>query len=83
MTCQVYSVEYSMDKKITAALFGIDTDDLSNVSNSNMEEVVYEFGNVQYRIGRLETDGRESQKEYNKLLKRKEELTKIIDKFFN
>lgn len=71
-----------MSKKITAELFGFDTEDLSNITSSNMEEVVYEFGNVQYRIGRLETDGRDSEKEYNRLVKRKEELGKIIAEFF-
>jgi hypothetical protein len=71
-----------MAKKITAELFGIDTEDLSSISSSNIEEAIYEFGNVQYRIGRLETDGRDTQKEYNKLIKRKEELSKIIAEFF-
>lgn len=71
-----------MSKKITAELFGFDTEDLAKINLSNMEEVVYEFGNVQYRIGRLETDGRDSEKEYNRLVKRKEELGKIIAEFF-
>jgi hypothetical protein len=73
----------SMAKKITAELFGLEIEDLNKINESNMEEVVYEFGNVQYKLGRLETDGRDSDKVYNKLLKRKEELSKIIDKFFN
>jgi len=73
----------SMAKKITAELFGLEIEDLIKINESNMEEVVYEFGNVQYKLGRLETDGRDSDKVYNKLLKRKEELSKIIDKFFN
>ncbi len=72
-----------MAKKITAELFGLEIEDLNKINESNMEEVVYEFGNVQYKLGRLETDGRDSDKVYNKLLKRKEELSKIIDKFFN
>jgi len=61
----------------------LEIEDLNKINESNMEEVVYEFGNVQYKLGRLETDGRDSDKVYNKLLKRKEELSKIIDKFFN
>jgi len=71
-----------MSKKITASLFGFETEDLANITSSNMEEVVYEFGNVQYRLGRLETDGRDSGKDYNRLMKRKEELGKIIAEFF-
>ena len=71
-----------MSKKITASLFGFETEDLANITSSNMEEVVYEFGNVQYRLGRLETDGRDSGKDYNRLMKRIEELGKIIAEFF-
>lgn len=71
-----------MSKKITAELFGIDTDDLPIVSGTNIEEIIFEFGNVQYRIGRLETDGRDTEKEYNKLVKRKEQLSKLIAEFF-
>jgi hypothetical protein len=52
------------------------------MTQKEFEEVVYEFGHVMYRLGRLETDGRESDKEYNKYTKKKEELTKIIDEFF-
>lgn len=71
-----------MAKKITAELFGIETEDLNEINESNIEEVIYEFGNVQYRLGRMETDGRESDKVYSKLLKRKEKLGKIIAEFF-
>jgi len=71
-----------MAKKITAELFGLETEDLVTIDQSNIEEVIYEFGNVQYRLGRMETDGRESDKAYNKLTKRKEKLTEIIDQFF-
>jgi hypothetical protein len=71
-----------MAKKITAELFGLETEDLNDINESNIEEVIYEFGNVQYRLGRMETDGRESDKVYAKLLKRKEKLGKIIAEFF-
>ena len=71
-----------MAKKITAELFGLETEDLNDINESNIEEVIYEFGNVQYRLGRMETDGRESDKVYSKLLKRKEKLGKIIAEFF-
>jgi len=71
-----------MAKKITAELFGLETEDLNDINESNIAEVIYEFGNVQYRLGRMETDGRESDKVYAKLLKRKEKLGKIIAEFF-
>lgn len=47
-----------------------------------MYEVIFEYGHVMYRLGRLETDEKETTKEYNKLLKQKEELTKQIGEFF-
>jgi hypothetical protein len=52
------------------------------MSKNILEEKIYEFGYVQYRLGRLETDGKESQKEYNQLTKKKEELTKFFGEFF-
>lgn len=47
-----------------------------------MEELVYEFGHTMYLIGRMETDEKQSTKDYNKLTKKREELTKKIDEFF-
>ena len=35
-----------------------------------------------YRIGRLETDGKETHKEYNQMVKKRKELTEIFDEFF-
>jgi hypothetical protein len=52
------------------------------MTKDKLEESIYEFGHVMYRIGRLETDGKDTQKEYNKLLKQKEELTKLFGEFF-
>jgi hypothetical protein len=49
----------------------------------NIEELIYDYGNVMYTIGRYETDGKDTGKEYNKLVKRKEELKKIFDEYFN
>lgn len=50
--------------------------------NTTLEEFVYEYGNVMYKIGRMETDGKDSSKEYNKLIKEKEMLVKIFDQHF-
>lgn len=68
--------------KIKATIFGIEDLNFTNPSKNDIEEVVYEYGRVMYRLGRLETDGRESDKEYDKCLKLKEKLVKIIDEFF-
>lgn len=35
-----------------------------------------------YRLGRMETDGQDAGKEYNKKTKEKEELAKKLDEFF-
>jgi len=48
----------------------------------DFEETVYQYGHVMYRLGRMETDGQDSGKEYNKKLKEKEELVKQLDEFF-
>jgi hypothetical protein len=52
------------------------------MSNKDLEELIYEYGQVLYRLGRLETDGKETQKDYNKLIKRKEELMNLFDGHF-
>ena len=46
------------------------------------EEIVFEYGHVMYRLGRMETDDQDSTKEYNNYKKKKEELVKLIDEFF-
>ena len=48
----------------------------------DFEETVYQYGHVMYRLGRMETDGQDCGKEYNKKLKEKEELVKKLDEFF-
>jgi len=54
-----------------------------NISNKELENTIYEFGQVMYKLGRLETDGKESQKDYNQYVKKREELTKKFDEFFH
>jgi len=46
------------------------------------EEDIFEFGHVMYKLGRMETDGKDSTKEYNQYSKKREELTKKISEFF-
>lgn len=48
----------------------------------DFEETVYQYGHVMYRLGRMETDGQDCGKEYNKKTKEKEELVKKLDEFF-
>jgi len=50
--------------------------------NKEFENSIYEYGNIMYKIGRMETDGKDSSKEYNKLIKEKEMLVKIFDQHF-
>ena len=49
----------------------------------DIEDIIYEYGHVMYTLGRYETDGKETTKEYNKLSKRKEEIKQIFDQHFN
>ena len=56
---------------------------MASITNKEFEDIVYEYGHTMYRIGRMETDGLDSSnKEYNKMDKRKEELRKVIAEFF-
>lgn len=48
------------------------------MTNKELEELVYEYGETMKHIGRCETDGKTGMKEYTKLLSQKE---KIIEKF--
>jgi hypothetical protein len=52
------------------------------MKKQDIEEMIYEYGHVMYRLGRMETDGQDTGKEYNKKLKEKEELVKLLDEFF-
>jgi hypothetical protein len=53
------------------------------MTNKDLEAKIYEFGQVMYRLGRMETDGKDTTKEYNKMVKSREELTKEFDFHFN
>lgn len=48
-----------------------------------LEENIYEFGHVCYRLGRMETDGNSSTKDYNKFSKQKDDLMKFFDDYFS
>lgn len=52
------------------------------MDNKTLEEKIYEFGQIMYRLGRMETDDKESTKEYNKFCKMREDITKEFDLHF-
>ena len=52
------------------------------MTNKALEEAIYEFGAVMYQIGRYETDGKDTTKEYNKLVKQKESLKETFEDHF-
>jgi hypothetical protein len=52
------------------------------MTNKELEEKIYEFGQIMYRLGRMETDEKSSTKEYNKFCKDREDLTKKFDEYF-
>lgn len=43
-----------------------------------LEELVYEFGDLNHKIGRIETDGTTSQAQYNKLVERRDAMRQRI-----
>ena len=47
----------------------------------SIEDLIYEFGHVMYKIGRLETDDKKTTKEYNQYCIKREELTKKFSEF--
>ena len=53
------------------------------MTNKALEEAIYEFGAVMYQIGRYETDGKDTTKEYNKLVKQKETLKEAFEDHFH
>ena len=54
----------------------------SGMPNNELEELIFEYGHIMYRLGRMETDGNASTKEYNKFCDMKEKLIKQFDEHF-
>jgi hypothetical protein len=52
------------------------------MTTKELEEKIYEYGHVMYRLGRMETDGNTTTKEYNKFCNEKEKLVKEFDEHF-
>lgn len=53
------------------------------MSTNELEELIYEYGHVMYRLGRMETDGNASTKEYNKFCDMRDKLKKQFDEHFS
>jgi hypothetical protein len=52
------------------------------MNSKELEELIYEYGHVMYRLGRMETDGNSSTKEYNKMDTQKEDIKKKFNGYF-
>lgn len=52
------------------------------MTNKELEELIYTYGETMKHIGRCETDGKTGMKEYTKLIKEKESLVKQFDSYF-
>lgn len=52
------------------------------MNSKELEELIYEYGHVMYRLGRMETDGNSSTKEYNKMDTQKEDIKKKLEFYF-
>jgi hypothetical protein len=52
------------------------------MTNKELEEAIYEYGDTMKHIGRCETDGKTGMKEYNKLISTKEKLMEKFDLHF-
>lgn len=54
-----------------------------HMNNKDIEELIYEYGHVMYRLGRMETDGNSSTKEYNKFCDMRDKIKRQFDEHFN
>jgi hypothetical protein len=52
------------------------------MTNKELEEAIYEYGDTMKQIGRYETDDKIGMKEYNKLISTKEKLMEKFDLYF-
>ena len=52
------------------------------MTNKELEEAIYEYGDIMKQIGRCETNEKIGTKEYNKLISNKEKLMEKFDSHF-
>ena len=53
------------------------------MTNKEIEEAIYEYGHVMYRLGRMETDDKASTKEYNKFCDMRDKIKRQFDDHFS
>ena len=53
------------------------------MTNKKLEEMIYDYVETLKHIGKFETDGKTSLKEYNKLVDYKEKLVEQFNEHFN
>ena len=53
------------------------------MSNKELEELIYEYGETMKHIGKSETNEKVGMKEYTKLVLQKETILKKFDEHFN
>lgn len=47
-----------------------------------LENLIYEYGHLQYKLGRMETDEKIGMKEYTKISDKKDQILKEISLYF-
>ena len=52
------------------------------MTNKELEELIYEYGETLKHIGRCETDGKTSMEEYSSLVTHKEKIIQKFDSYF-
>ena len=52
------------------------------MSNKELEELIYEYGETMKHIGRCETNDKSNTKEYSKLISQKEKIISKFDSYF-
>lgn len=52
------------------------------MTNKELEELIYEYGETLKHIGRCETDGKTNMKEYSRLVALKEKIVQKFDSYF-
>jgi len=53
------------------------------MTNKELEELIYEYGETMKHIGKSETNEKSNMKEYNKLISQKENIIQKFDSHFN
>ena len=53
------------------------------MTRTELEETVFEYGAINYMIGRMETDGKDTMKKYTKLVEDRDAMREKILQHFN